>query len=367
MFGPRGVGKTTWLKQKFPQALYFDLLSTDVYTQLLGNPSLLEKMIPENFDDWVVIDEVQRIPVLLNEVHRLIENRKIKFILTGSSARSLRRKGVNLLAGRAFTGYMHPLTAIELGGGFNMVRAACSGMLPNVWTINDPSRYLAGYVGTYLKEEVQQEALTRNLALFTRFLATASFSQGEELNYTAIAREIGSNRQTVSNFFDVLEDMLLSIRLPVFRKRAKRELVSKQKFYYFDAGVYQAIRPKGPLDTDAEIQGAAFETLLLQHLRAVNDYYDLGYDIYYWRTRSKVEVDFVLYGEKGLFAFEIKRKQTLQDKDFKGLKLFLNDYPVARNYMVYNGSEAYHYDGVEVIPFEKILFKIAEILQSEYE
>jgi uncharacterized protein len=365
LFGPRGTGKTSWLKAQFPDSLYFDLLHDETHTELLGNPSILESRIPSNYTGWVIIDEVQKIPALLNEVHRLIENKGYRFILTGSSARSLRRKGTNLLAGRALTYHMHPLTLLELKEQFDLSYALTYGMLPKVYQTKRPKEYLASYVKTYLKEEVQQEAITRNMSLFTRFLNVASFSQGEVLNYTNIAREIGTNRQTVTNFFEILDDLLIALRLPVFTRRAKREMVTQLKFYYFDVGVYHALRPKGPLDTVEELDGAALETLFLEQIRALNDYYQLGYEFYYWRTRTKQEVDFILYGEKGLYAFEIKRKQKLSPKDFQGLSLFKQDYPMANCYLLYGGTRSYFEKDIAVIPFLQAIGNLPKILTND--
>ena len=362
IFGPRGTGKTSWLKAHYKDALYFDLLYSETYTEFLGNPSLLESRIPSQFNNWVIIDEIQKVPALLNEVHRLIEAKKIKFILTGSSARALRKKGVNLLAGRALTSHMHPLLAEEIGDEFCLDKALSRGLSPMAYQADNYKHYLSSYVETYLKEEVLQEALTRNINLFARFLAAASFSQGGVLSYTDISREIGTSRQTVTNFFDILEDLLISVRLPVFSKRAKRELIVQSKFYYFDAGVYLALRPKGPLDSTDELHGAALETLFLQHIRAINDYYRLGYDIFYWRTRSQLEVDFILYGEKGLLAFEIKNSSRLTIKDFKGLKTFKEDYPMTSCFMVYMGTRDYFENDIRVIPMKKALFELQSLL-----
>ena len=363
IFGPRGTGKTSWLKETCKNTLYFDLLNSQIYTELLGNPSLIESRIPTAYSNWVIIDEIQKIPALLNEVHRLIESKKIKFILTGSSARSLRKKGVNLLAGRAFTSHMHPLIAEEIGSEFDLSRALTTGLLPMAYKSNRYQRYLSAYVETYLKEEVLQEALTRNINLFARFLSAAAFSQGGVLSYTDIAREIGTTRQTVCNFFDILEDLLISSRLPVFSKRAKREVIAQNKFYYFDVGVYLSLRPKGPLDLPSELRGAALETLFLQHLRAMNDYYFLGYEIYFWRTKSQLEVDFILYGEKGLLAFEIKNNTRINTKEFKSLKVFKTDYPIAECYMIYMGDRSYFEDDIQVMPMQKVLFDFSRILK----
>lgn len=363
LFGARGTGKTNWVLKKFPDGLLFDLLSDDIYTELLSRPSRLGERIPEKFSNWIIIDEIQKVPQLLNEVHRLIEHRKLKFILTGSSARTLRRKGVNLLAGRALTYHLYPLTAIELGDDFDLKKSLKVGHLPAVLTHSDPKQYLKSYIKTYLREEVQQEGLTRSLPLFTRFLETASFSQGEVLNFTNIAKEVGSNRNTINQFFEILEDLLIAYRIHPFTKRAKREIVLSPKFYYFDVGVYRSIRPQGPLDTEAEGDGAALETLFLQELKAINDYYHLGYEIYYWRTRNKEEVDFVLYGEKGLHAFEIKRKTRLSSHDFKPLKLFLEDYPMAKPVLLYGGNESYFEGNIKVEPIGNFLLNLVEKLR----
>lgn len=335
-----------------------------MYHTLLANPSHLEALIPPNFKQWIIIDEVQRIPELLNEVHRLIESKRYRFVLTGSSARSLKRKGINLLAGRAINHMLHPLLAQEMGSQFLLKRALSYGMLPSIYTedISDPKAYLHTYVTNYLREEILQEGLTRNLGEFTRFLETASFSQGGVLNYSDIAREAAMDRKLVSSYFNILEDLLIAVRLPAFTRRAKRRMVSSPKFYYFDVGVYRTLRPKGPLDNPEEIDGPALETLFLQHLRAINDYYQLGYQIYYWRTSNNVEVDFVVYGERGFHAFEIKRKTKYSLSDLSGLKAFAKDYAKAKCYLIYGGERTEHVGGIEIRPFAQTLFALAEIL-----
>jgi len=366
LFGPRGTGKSSWVKEALPGCLYIDLLDTKTYTDLLASPSSLAHRIPEGFEHWVVIDEIQKIPALLNEVHRLIESHGYRFVLTGSSARSLRQKGVNLLAGRAFEYHMHPLTCYELGDDFSLEKALTYGLLPSVYSRNDdPNQYLESYISTYLREEVQQEGLTRHLADFSRFLQVASFSQGETINYSEIARETSIERRVVSSYFDIVNDLLLSVRLPVFSKRSKRRLVSQEKFYYFDVGVYRAIRPKGPLDLTEEIDGAALETLFLQHLIAINDYYRLGYTFYFWRTGNQQEVDFVAYGEKGLLAFEVKRKGKVLSRDLKGLKTFMSDYDMVKPYFIYGGDHEEFHDGIHVIPIEKALWSLKDIMGAE--
>jgi predicted AAA+ superfamily ATPase len=350
LFGPRGVGKTAWLHQQFPGALFFDMLDHQVYTQLLAGPERLGERIPRGHKDWVVVDEIQRVPELLNEVHRLIESRKLRFALTGSSARKLRRRSVNLLAGRAVTRHMHPLTALELGKDFDLRRALRYGCLPLACTSENPHDYLQSYASTYLREEVQQEGLARNIAAFGRFLEAASFSQGGVLNMAAVARECAVSVKVVEDYFSILEDLLIAVRLPVFTKRAKRRLIAHPKFYYFDAGVFQSIRPRGPLDAPEQIHGPALETLFLQQVRALNDYKGLEYRLHYWRTASGDEVDFVLYGERGLRAFEVKMAHNVRPDDLRSLLRFRADFPQAKAHLLYLGERRWHDRGIEVLP-----------------
>ena len=362
LFGPRGTGKTTWVRRLFADALYLDLLEAELFNDLLANPQRLENLIPKHFSEYVIIDEVQKIPALLNEVHRLIEKYKYNFILTGSSARKLRKKGPNLLAGRAFTYHLYPLTAMELGDKFKLPHSLKFGHLPTAYTESNPKKYLESYVKTYLDEEVQQEGLTRNLGAFSRFLEAASFSQTAILNMAAVAQECSIERKVAENYFTILEDLLIAYRLPPFSKRAKRRLVAHPKFYFFDIGVYRTLRPMGPLDTPEEAEGAALETLLFQELLAMNDYLDLGYTLYYWRTANNLEVDFILYGKKGIKAIEIKRSGKAQKKDLAGLKAFLGDYPTAKAYLLYGGERRMRAGDIEILPIEKALKNLPEIL-----
>ena len=362
LFGPRGVGKTDWLKRTFPKDMYFDLLNARTYAQLLAEPTRLGDQLPSDYSGWVILDEVQRIPELLNEVHRLIESRKLRFIMTGSSARALRRKGVNLLAGRALTRFMHPLTIEELGDKFSLAHSLRFGSLPCVYTENNPAAYLESYVATYLREEVQQEGLTRNLAAFSRFLEVASFSQAEILTMAGVARDSMISVKTIHDYFTILEDLLLAVRLPVFSKRAKRRLVSHPKFLFFDSGIFNAIRPKGPLDHPELAPGASVETLFYQQVRALNDYHNLEYSIFYWRTQSQVEVDFILYGPRGIHAFELKHADRIRSEDLSGLKLFCTDYPTARCHLLYLGKEEYQDGQISVMNLENMLKRFVTLV-----
>ena len=362
MFGPRGTGKTTWVKSAFPDAIYLDLLEAEIFNDLLADPGRIEKFIPLDFKSWIIIDEIQRIPELLNEVHRLIEKYKYKFVLTGSSARSLKRKGPNLLAGRALTYSMHQLTAVELSEDFDLSRSLAYGQLPCAYTEKDPKGYLESYVKTYLEEEIRQEGLTRNLGSFSRFLEAASFSQASVLNISSVARECAVERKVVENYFTILEDLLIAYRVPVFAKKAKRRLIEHPKFYFFDAGIFRTLRPKGPLDAPEEAQGAAVETLLFQELNAINDYLGLGYKIFYWRTSNGSEVDFVLYGSRGIKAFEIKRSAKTSGPMFNGLKAFLRDYPSAKAYFIYSGERRMREGSIEIVPIKTALKELPQLL-----
>ncbi len=364
LFGPRGTGKTSFLKTSLPNALYLDLLDDSIYSRLRAKPSRLEALIPSNYDDWIIIDEVQKIPQLLNEVHRLIEHKKFRFILTGSSARSLRKKGVNLLAGRALRYFMHPLIIQEMGESFDLSDALRIGLLPSAVARPHPEKYLESYAQMYIKEEVAQEGISRHLDSFIEFLEVASFSQAQLVNYSEISRELGIDRRIVSSYFTILEDLLLAECITPFTKRAKRKMVAHKKFFYFDVGVFKATRPMGPLDSAKESDGAGLETLFFQSVRAVNDYYNLGYSLHFWRTSSGDEVDFVLYGKNGLHAFEIKRGDHIEKRALAGLKKFKDDYPEAQVHMLYGGSHYEYHDSITVHPFVEALKKLPQILRA---
>jgi len=362
IFGPRGTGKSTYLRAQFPKALYIDLLEAKHYNELLANPSKLAIKIPPNFKEVIIIDEIQKIPQLMDEIHRLISLKKHSFILTGSSARKLKRSGANLLAGRARSYNFFPLSINEIGKDFDLDKVLISGLLPEAFTTNDSEHFLNTYIQTYLKEEIDQEGLTRNLSGFARFLEAASFSQGQILNISNVSNECHVDRKVCENYFKILEDLLIAYRIPVFNKRAKRKLAVQKKFFFFDCGVYQSIRPKGPLDRPEEIGGAAWETLLLQEFKSLNQYLNLGYEVFTWRTKDKVEVDFILYGTRGLIALEIKRSKRYSKEDLKGLKLFKHDYPQAKTFFLYGGNENRFEEEIQVISFINFLINFKKYL-----
>ncbi len=267
-----------------------------------------------------------------------------------------------MLAGRALTLHMYPLTIAELGDDFRLEHSIRYGQLPSVYKEAQPQKYLESYVKTYLEEEIRQEGLTRSLSAFARFLEAASFSQGSVLNISSVARECYVERKVVENYFSILEDLRISYRVPIFSKKAKRRLVVHPKFYFFDVGGYRTLRPMGPLDTPEEVDGVALETLFLQELVALNGGLDLGYHIYYWRTSNGKEVDFVLYGPKGLFAIEVKKTSRITSEMLSGLKLFVTDYPMAKAYFVYTGSRRMYEDRIEMIPILEALKNLRSFL-----
>lgn len=360
LFGPRGTGKSTLVRRHFQDAIYLDLLDPEVFRTYSANPERLrERLLAASKSTTVIIDEIQKIPHLLELVHVLIERKSgWRFVLTGSSSRKLKRTGIDLLAGRALLCSLHPFMAAELGKAFSLEDALDHGLLPVVLDSTDPNKVLQTYAALYLREEVQMESLVRNIGNFTRFLEAASFSHASVLNVTNIARECQVERKVVEGYISVLEDLLLAYRLPVFSKRAKRAPVSHPKFYLFDAGVYRSLRPKGPLDQPEEINGHAFEGLVAEHLRAWIDYSGRSFTLHFWRTRSGVEVDFVVYGPDGLFAIETKNTARLQPQDLRGLRSFKEDYPQSRAYLLYRGKERLMKDGILCVPCEEFLLAL---------
>ena len=359
LFGPRGTGKSTWLRHIAPDALHLDLLDPSMYRSLTARPERLRELLAGTpAATTVVIDEVQRVPSLLSVVHALLEeDAPRRFVLTGSSARKLRRRGVDLLGGRALYRTMHPFMAAELPS-FDLAQALQMGLVPLVVNAPDPRAALDGYATLYLDQEVQAEGLTRNVGNFARFLEAVSFSHGGLLNVAAVARECAVERKVVAGYVSILEDLLLAFRLPVFRKRAKRQTVVHEKLYLFDAGVFRSLRPKGPLDRPSEVDGQALEGLVAQHLRAWVGYATPGRErpaLYFWRTRGGAEVDFVVYGESGLTAFEVKNAATAYRGDLRGLRTFRADYPEAEAALLYRGEERLRIDGIWCLPVVEFL------------
>ncbi len=356
LFGPRGTGKTTFLKHTFPNALRLDLLDRELERKLLAKPERLMEYTDVLVQKVCIIDEIQKVPGLIPVIHSLIETkRNIQFILTGSSTRKLRRSLGDLLGGRALLRYMTPYLAAELGDLFDLKQALEYGLIPMIWESREPYDKIVAYISAYLKEEVQQEGIVRNLGDFARFMEIASFSHGSLWVSSEIAREASVKRQTVDNYLQVLEDLLLAYTIPVFTRKAKRALVSRSKFYYFDVGVFKELRPKGPLDREAELEGPALEGLVAQHLYAWANAQKETHRLYFWRTQNQIEVDFILYGPLGFWAFEVKRGKNISKKDVKSLRIFQKEYPEAKCILLFTGDLPQKVDGILSLPIENFL------------
>ncbi len=360
IFGPRGTGKSTWLKKTYPDAYLVDLLDDRTFRNHVAHPERIIQIVKANSGTRrFIIDEVQKAPALLDSIHSLIEKYKThQFILTGSSSRKLRRGGVNLLAGRALLTHFHPFMAAELGPDFFLDRALRNGLIPLIVSAKEPDKTLATYIALYLKEEVKEEGLVRDIGAFARFLEAISFSHGSILNLSNIARECQVSRKIVENYLSIMEDLLLGYKIPVFARRAKRAMTAQPKFYLFDAGVYYHLRPKGPLDSPDEIGGLALEGLVLQHLKAWCGYADNQVNCYFWRSRGGAEVDFVLYGEHHFHAIEVKNAKQIHPKSLRSLKTFRGDYPEASAMLLYRGTEKLEVDGILCRPVEEFLLQL---------
>jgi len=361
LFGPRGTGKSTLVKETFPDALYLDLLLPDVFRRYSARPERIRELVdghPEK--KAVVIDEVQKVPELLEAVHSLIEEKRgLQFILTGSSARKLKKTGVNLLAGRVQMKRMHPFVAAELGVQFDLNTALELGMIPVILDSPEPDASLSAYIDLYIREEVQMEGLTRNIGNFSRFLEAVSFSHGSVLNISNIARECQVQRKLAESYLQILEDLLLAFRVPVFTKKAKRAVSQHPKFYFFDTGIYSSLRPSGPLDRPEEKAGAALEGLVAQHLRAWLDYNHPESRLFFWRTASGSEIDFVVYGPKIFQAVEVKHTAQIRPTDIRALKTFGQDYPQAERILVYRGKERFKREGILIVPCKEFLMGLS--------
>ena len=359
LYGARQTGKSTLLRQQCPEAIYIDLLDTHLCNRLSRNPGILYDMLKDKpSQTLVIIDEIPEIPELLNEVHRLISERDILFVLCGSSARKLRRKGHNTLGGRAFPVYLYPLVSHEVPD-FDIDRAVRYGMLPPHYLAKNPQRRLAAYVEVYLQQEIKQEALVRNLASFQRFLEVAALTNGEMVNYNNIAQDCGISATTVSTYFDILEDTLIGYRIPAFRQVSKRRLVQAPRFYYFDVGIANhLLQHRGALLQRGTAEyGHAFEHLVVQELYAFLHYTHSEEQMAYWRTYTGIEVDIII--GKARVAIEIKSVEEIQPRHLKGLKAFGEEYPDSRRLMVSLDTINRQTNGIEclyVLDFFKMLW-----------
>ena len=357
LFGARQTGKSTILRQQFPNAIYIDLLDSSIKERYRRNPTLLYEMLngkPEG--TLVIIDEIPEVPTLLDEVHRLIVESGLVFILCGSSARKLKRKGHNTLGGRAFPVYLYPFVSAEIPE-FDIDRAVTFGMLPPHYLAKNPSRLLAGYINVYLKEEIKEEALVRNLDAFQRFLEVAALTDGEIVNNANIAQDCGVRATTVNAYFDILEDTLMGYRIPAFRKVMKRRLMQAPKFYYFDIGVANHLLHRKELVRGSADYGHAFEHLVIQEIYTWLQYTHSEEELSYWHTYTGIEVDAVIGDAR--VAIEIKSAEEIQRRHLKGLKAFADEYPESRRILVSLDKLSRTIDGIEclyVLDFFKTLW-----------
>lgn len=353
LWGARQTGKSTLLKLLFPASLYFDLLLSDEYNRFQRNPSLLREIIlASGSSEIVIIDEIQRIPSLLNEIQWLIVNTNSRFILSGSSPRNILRTGGNLLGGRALRYELYPLVYKEIPD-FDLLKALNNGLLPRHYLAVNPLKLLSAYVGSYLRDEIMAEAKIRNINSFSRFLEMAAFSNGEMVNYANIASDCGISAPTVKEYFQILEDTLTGRFLPSFQKKPKRRVILAPKFYFFDIGIANYLLKRGRIETGSESYGKAFEHFIYLELYAHSKYSDLNYSISYWRTASQIEVDFILGDHE--VAIEVKSTNLVNLRHIKGLKSFADEYPVKKLIVVSNDPYPRKIDNIMVLPWNIFL------------
>ncbi|MBN2319137.1 MAG: ATP-binding protein [Acidobacteria bacterium] len=352
LFGPRGTGKTTLIRNTLPDAYVIDLLEIQTYREYLKNPSILSE---QRMKPIVVVDEVQKLPEILDEVHRLIEKEGLIFLLTGSSARKLKRGGANLLAGRAWWAELFPLTSTEIPD-FNLITYLNRGGLPSIYPSDEYSEELKAYTAFYLKEEIQNEALTRRIAQFSEFLELMALSNGEEISYQSIAGDCGVSANTIKNYVQVLEDTLVAFQLSAFTRTRKRKAISRSKLYFFDIGVTNSLANRGEILEDSELFGKAFEHFILLEIRAYLSYTRKNHKMHYWRSTSRFEVDLVL---DNCWAIEIKGTKSVQDKHLKGIRALKEEGEI-QNFAVVScdRKERKTRDDIAIIPWKRFLDKL---------
>ncbi|PJE46416.1 MAG: AAA family ATPase [Sediminibacterium sp.] len=356
LWGARQTGKSTLLKSLFPNAIWFDLLKSDVYRRYQANPSQFrETILASETRNIVIVDEIQKIPELLDEIHWLIVNHSIQFILSGSSPRKIIRAGSNLLGGRALRYELYPLLQSEIPE-FDLIKALNNGLLPRHYLSDNPKKLIDAYIGNYLKDEIIAEAKIRNINAFTQFLEAAAFSNGEMVNYTNIATECGVSHTTVKEYFQILVDTLIGRFVPAFQKKPKRRVIVAPKFYYFDIGIANNLLKRGRIVMGSESFGNAFEHFIYQELYAHSNYSDKNYPISYWRTTSQIEVDFILGDHE--VAVEVKGTDNVQTRHLKGLKAFAEEYKVKNLIVVSNDPLERQIGDITVMPWKIFLEKL---------
>ncbi len=351
LFGPRQTGKTTLIDAQFPKVPVIQLLDAKTHQHLLMDASRLSSMIEVN-QKTVVIDEIQKLPELLDQVHLLIEKRKINFLLTGSNPRKLKRVGVNLLGGRARRRNLFPLTSEELGTQFKMEKAIQYGSIPSIYFSDSPWEDLKSYSAEYITQEIAAEGISRNIPAFSRFVEVAALSNAQMLNYSAIASDAEVKRTTVQNYFQILEETLLGYRLKPWIKSKNRKAIGTEKFYFFDTGLVNVLVGRKSATLNTHEGGFLFETIILNELRAYNDYLQKDLDLSYWKSTSGFEVDIIVNDE---LAIEIKSKSTISERDIKGLLAIQEEKKVKRMICVCATPFRSKLGNIELIPYREFL------------
>lgn len=357
LFGPGGTGKSTYLKNQYPDSLRIDLAKPFIFRKFSAGTDRFLKLVDSNSDRKVIIVEnIQKVPELLTSVFiSLKENKEQKFIITGSNIRRLKRAGLNLKRRKFELKTLHPFLLSELNFDIPLDDVLLYGLLPAVINSEEKMDFLESYISFYVREEVHLEGYVRNICSFFRFLETVSYSHSSILNISESARECLVERKVVEGYIKILEDILLAFKIPVFTKKAKRALVTHPKFYFFDTGVYQTLRPNGQFDQPGKISGAALEGLVAQHLRAWIDYWNENYELLYWRSRGGLEVNFVLYGKEEIIAIQVKNSNKIRREDLRSLFEFREDYPQSKCFFLYRGDEKFLINNVYCFPCEKFL------------
>ncbi len=359
LFGPRQTGKSMLIRETLlPEGTpIYELLDHRRWMDLSADPTRMRQEIEaKNLRNaLVVVDEIQKLPALLDEIQLLIETRKIRFLLTGSSARKLRRSGVNLLGGRARSRYLHPLSWKELGSRFDLLTALNRGLLPSVYLSDDAGEDLRSYVGTYLKEEIAAEGLTRNIPAFARFLEVAAACSGRMFNKTAVASDAQVPRTTVIEYFEILKDTLVGYELPAWNRSRKRKAIETAKFYLFDVGVMRALRKLPPLVERSTDLGDALEHFLFHELRTYIDTRHPGWDLHYWRSTSQFEVDFILGNHT---AIEVKATRNVSPRDLRGLEALSEERIVKHLVLVCQEATPRKVGAILVLPWQEFLERL---------
>jgi uncharacterized protein len=352
LFGPRQTGKTSLIRDTLKPDYSYNLLESDTFLALQRRPALLREQVLER-GSLVVIDEIQKIPQLLDEVQLLIEERGARFLLTGSSARKLRRSGVNLLGGRLRSRTLHPFVSAELGE-FDLWKVLSYGTLPSIYFSDAPAEDLRAYAGDYLREEIAHEGLTRNIGAFARFLEVAALCNGQVLNIASIANDAQVPRTTVHEYFEILKDTLLGFELPAIGTLKNRKGITSSKFYFFDVGVARELQGRSEVHSRSADVGEAFEAWIFHELRAAVDY-ALYKTLHYWRTVTQQEVDFIL---NETCAIEVKATERANGSDLKGLRAIEEERPMRHRILVCREARARIVDGIEVLPYREFLKRL---------